>query len=83
MAFFAVEPFGEARDDLRMAILAAAIVNPHRGRGQRPFVPADFLPDFWGTVNRQSEIQAETLAERNERLLPKIRNLRVIYGRQN
>ena len=80
MAFFAIEPFGEAREDLRMAILASVLVNVNRGKNQKVFTPQDFMPDFWGQSVGQAEIQAETATERNDRLLPKIRNLRAIFG---
>lgn len=45
-AYERVEPFGEARADLRMAILAALIANTNRDPKARrePFTPADFMP---------------------------------------
>jgi hypothetical protein len=46
-AFYQVEPWGEVRGDLRMAILASALVNCWTGKGRKT-TPADFLPDFYG-----------------------------------
>ena len=45
-----LEPFGEERADLRSAIIAATVANVHRGKKQRPFRPADFMPKFGGPV---------------------------------
>ena len=48
MAYYAIEPFGEERADLRMAILASLIANVNRDPAKRrePFTPAEFMPDF-------------------------------------
>lgn len=47
-AYFRVEPFGEERADLRMAILAALIANANRDpkKRRKPYTPADFMPQF-------------------------------------
>lgn len=44
--FYAVEPFGEERSDIRSAISAAAIVTSLRGLGgvKRPVKPEAFMP---------------------------------------
>lgn len=49
MAFSQVEPIGDARADLRTAILAAVIANGSRDTNKKPdpFAPSDFLIDFW------------------------------------
>ncbi|MGE3932351.1 MAG: hypothetical protein AB7F67_03825 [Rhodospirillaceae bacterium] len=44
-AFFAVEPWGEERADLRAALTTAAVYNVNRGRGQSAFKPIDFMPN--------------------------------------
>jgi hypothetical protein len=46
LAFSRVEPFGEARADLRSAVVAAVVANAHRGKGAKAFTPADFMPQF-------------------------------------
>lgn len=48
MAYASIEPFGEERADLRMAIVAALIANANRDPDKRrePFTPADFMPHF-------------------------------------
>lgn len=46
MAYYEVEPFGEARDDLRMGIICSTIANVNRGKGGRVFKPEDFIPKF-------------------------------------
>ncbi len=46
MAFAQIEPFGEARADLRMGILASVIANANRAKGGKTFEPSDFIPVF-------------------------------------
>lgn len=46
MAYSRLEPWGEERDDLRMGIIASTIANANRGKGQKPFKPQQFMPDF-------------------------------------
>lgn len=41
-----LEPFGEIRADLRAAIISATIANVFRGKKQRAYRPADFMPKF-------------------------------------
>jgi len=61
MAFYEIEPFGDERGDLRMAILAALIANAHRDpkRRKRAYKPADFMPKF----GRQSLEEQIRIAE--------------------
>ena len=73
MAYYAIEPWGEERADLRMGISTAAIVNRHLGRSERPKQPADFMPKFgeppkpqtvetmkaiWGAIKRAASSRA-------------------------
>lgn len=46
LAYARVEPFGEERADLRMGIVASTIANVNRGKGQKPYKPQNFMPDF-------------------------------------
>ena len=48
MAYYAIEPFGEERDDLRTGIIASTMANSWRGKGQKSMQPADFMPRFDG-----------------------------------
>lgn len=45
-AYFAVEPFGAERADLRAGIVAATVANANRDPKKRrePFQPSDFMP---------------------------------------
>lgn len=45
-AYDRIEPFGPERGDLRAGIVAATVANVNRGKGQKPFSPTDFMPDF-------------------------------------
>jgi hypothetical protein len=45
-AYEKLEPFGEARADLRMGISTAATLNVNRRRGSQPIKPRDVMPDF-------------------------------------
>lgn len=53
MAYAQVEPFGETRADLRAAIVASTVANVFRGKKQRAFKPADFMPKFGEEAVRQ------------------------------
>lgn len=53
-AFAAVEPFGEERADLRMAIGACVNANIHRAKNQKAFKPGDFMPRFGVVKKAQS-----------------------------
>lgn len=48
MAYAGLEPWGEERADLRMAIIASTIANANRDpkKRRKPFKPEDFLPKF-------------------------------------
>ncbi|NDD52974.1 DUF4035 domain-containing protein [bacterium] len=45
MNFYAQEPFGLVRDDLRCGIIGAAVTQPHVKKG-KTVRPADFMPKF-------------------------------------
>lgn len=49
MAYYALEPFGEQRADLRSGIIAATIANRHRDpkREKKLYQAAGFMPQFW------------------------------------
>lgn len=51
--YFALEPFGEERADLRAGIIAATMANAWRGKGSRTYKPQDFMPRF----DRQPRVQ--------------------------
>lgn len=44
LAYYAAEPFGEDRADLRAGIIASTIANVNRGKGDKPYKPRDFMP---------------------------------------
>lgn len=44
MAFAAVEPFGEERNDYRLAYALAVVVNMFRGKDSKPVSPLDLMP---------------------------------------
>ena len=45
-AFYAINPWGESRADLRSAVVAHVMANAFRKKGARAFKPKDFMPDF-------------------------------------
>ena len=67
MAFYAVEPWGGARDYLHTAMLMATLANVHRDPKKRrqPFTPADFIVDFW---QQSATAQPESLASKFRQL---------------
>jgi hypothetical protein len=61
MAYFAAEPWGEERADLRAGIVASTLANIHRGATTQAFSPRDFMP-YAHTVERyisEEEIEAK------------------------
>lgn len=46
IAYSNINPFGEWRGDLRMAITTATIANANRGKKVRRYKPKDFMPQF-------------------------------------
>ena len=47
-----LDPWGEARADLRTATVACVIANSNRGKNSKGFTPKDFMPDFSGKQER-------------------------------
>jgi hypothetical protein len=62
-AEFRLDPFGEERDDYRMAIMTCTFANIHgRKKGKRAFTPQDFMPKFGNDTladRRQSAAEIE------------------------
>lgn len=60
MAYDRIDPFGETRADLRMAVLAAVGVNTHKSKKGKNAKPKDFMPEFWKrkrkTMNWQEQL---------------------------
>ncbi len=54
MAFYRLEPWGEERADLRAGIVASTIANSNRGKGQKPFKPQQFMPEFEPETEEQA-----------------------------
>jgi hypothetical protein len=52
-AFYALEPFGEERADLRAGIISATVANVNRGEKQEPLAAADFMPKFDREVDEE------------------------------
>lgn len=71
-AFFSLEPFGELRDDLRSAIVAATVANSSRDPKRRPdpFEVGDFMPRF----------EEEPESERAERVWAKVNQTMAMFG---
>lgn len=46
LAYFTVEPFGDARADWRAAMQASVVANVNRRQASRQFQPRDFMPRF-------------------------------------
>jgi hypothetical protein len=59
MAYYAIEPWGETRDDLRAGVVASAVYNVNRSKqSDRVWSPADFLltrPDEPARSARQTK----------------------------
>jgi len=56
LEYASVEPFGHVREDMQAAIICATIANAMaRGKGQRAFMPKDFMLNFEPVVKREPE----------------------------
>lgn len=64
-------------------MIASVIANTSRARNQRPFRPEDFMPKFGWDTESPAEMQAETPAERNKRLLDQVVKLNTLFGGQD
>lgn len=53
--YWAVEPWGAMRDNLHTGIIASLLFNTHRGQGDKPRHPSDFM-----ITDGESAKQAET-----------------------
>lgn len=64
MAYFAVEPFGVVRDDIRTAMLAAVICNnnPNRRKNSRPASIEDFMLFSEKHTNRKKNVAEKFMA---------------------
>jgi len=47
-AYYALEPFGDDRADLRAGVIAATTANVFRKSGTPPYKARDFMPKFGG-----------------------------------
>jgi hypothetical protein len=56
------KPFGEERADLRMGIMASALLNIQLAKGQRRTRPIDFMPFSKGTTARTKQTPAQMVA---------------------
>lgn len=58
LAYYQVEPFGEARQDLRNAMLLSMFANINRDPKKRAnaFVVSDFMPKFWETEEEKPSL---------------------------
>lgn len=45
-AYYSIEPWGEASAHWRNGLLCSMVANAMRGKDQRPFEVADFIPEF-------------------------------------
>jgi hypothetical protein len=84
MADAIVEPWGEERADLRMAIIATIFANAHRGPKQPPFAVADFMPKFNATTACDPVSQtSDDMLEMLTRAFPQPESLVTVEGKPN
>lgn len=65
MAYYSLEPFGEARDDYRAGLIAATVANcAGAGKKNKPLQPTDFIhiyqqPKTMSVLDRKKEQQKQ------------------------
>ncbi len=71
MLYEQLEPFGELRDDFRMANTMQLIANVYRDtkKKQEPYTLQDFLFDFDGTLRERKEVQRKQTPEYIQRVI--------------
>ena len=74
MAYAAVEPFGQERDDYRLAYGLAVIVNMFRGKEAKPVEVADLLPRV-GILEHESASVADLPVHPNVRRIEEMMEL--------
>ena len=57
LAYYQLEPWGEARADLRAGIIANTVYGCHRSRKDPPRRPTDFMPKFRHVSARQQSAE--------------------------
>jgi len=65
MAYYALEPFGEERGDMRAGIVASTLYNVHRGPKSKAASPEDFMPKF-GQADAEGEDEDDEVREQDE-----------------
>lgn len=55
MAFSAVEPIGDQREDIRNALLLTVLINANRDPESEPAQIEKILPDWWGGGMREAK----------------------------
>lgn len=76
-AYHLIEPFGEDRADLRMAVVASVTANASGAKT----APADFIPDYESVVERMIESsQATDPEEEAKALFEKMMAWHVVLG---
>lgn len=78
-AYYALEPFGQKRDDLRAGTISAIIANANRDPKKRsqPFKPEDFFPSLQDSSKRRSGARKPLMASEWQAAR---KNLVVNYG---
>lgn len=61
MAYDQLSPIGPERADWRAALVASTTANMFRGKGQKAYQPADFMPKFAGSEQRRTPEQIEAM----------------------
>ena len=64
LAVYKIDPFGNEREDLRMALLAATIANAHRGKDQEPYEVEFFMPKLGERLFMEDPEEAEAGPEK-------------------
>jgi len=66
-AYYQVEPFGEYKADLRMAMLLSLLANIYRDdkKHPQPFTVEDFMPACWKEERREEGIEVDPMQKAN------------------
>jgi len=68
-AFWAVEPWGDERADIRSAMICCVTANAWRGKDDPPATLKDFLPKFGAEDESPEEIEPDTADDLKRKLI--------------
>lgn len=68
--FYNIDPFGDQRADLRMGILASAVLAPHMEKDKTAPTPSEFMPFLDANETPEQDQEQETTETTTQKVVP-------------